>query len=156
MRRVQSESMTKEAIMTSQSDAAGGQPAPSKAETGLSWPRKPQVSRETWMAICDAHPRLADALDGTICLCDGSWPGPLSATIQWRAFRALNADCQDDLSKRLVDVVDQVLALRQRFAPELHIWQPDTPSAVPHHWRKHAPAIDALLSELDAKRPFPV
>lgn len=140
--------------MTRQNDAAGGQPAPPKAETGLSWPRKPRVSRDTWMTICDAHSRLADALDGTICLCDGSWPGPLSATIQWKAFRALHADRSNDLAKRLVDVVDRVLALREHLAPEFHIWRPDTPSAVPHHWRKHASAIDTLLCELEVN-PLP-
>lgn len=94
----------------------------------------PRVSLETWMAICEAHPRLTSALDGISCLCDGSWPGPLSATIQWKAFRVLCADCSDIISKRLVDMVDQVLALREELAPEFHIWRPDSPSAVPRHW----------------------
>lgn len=113
----------------------------------------PRLSLDTWMAICDAHPRLADALDGAVCLCDGSWPGPLSPTIQWKAFRALYADCFDNPSKQRVDIVDQVLALRKRLKPEFHIWRPDSPSAVPHHWRNHAPAIDALLLELEAGHP---
>jgi len=139
--------------MTSQSNTADDQPESPNDEAGLSWPRKPQVSLDTWMAICDAHPRLVDALDGISCLCDGSWPGSLSSTIQWRAFRALNADRPDDLSKRLVDVVDLVLALRERLAPEFHIWRPDTPGAVPCHWRNHVPAIDALLLDFEARQP---
>lgn len=100
------------------------------------------------MAIYESHPSASDALQGRPVLCDGSWPGPLSATVHWRAWRALHIGQTDELSKRFVEIADRVLALRAHLPPELHIWGLDGVDRIPKHWRRD-PEIEALVRALE-------
>lgn len=112
-------------------------------------PRRTAMTREVWMAICRAHPSNTSALEGEVCLCDGSWPDAMSATVHWQAWRALNASRTDALSQRFVLVADQALAFRATLAPEQSVWAPDAAARVPKHWRKARPEVDALARRLE-------
>jgi len=110
------------------------------------------VTSAEWMAICKAHPDHSEALAlaGGAVLCCGGWPDALSATVHWRAWRALNLNQDSAFSLACVDVADRVLALRETIPPEKHIWGPDAADRIPSHWR-NLPEVDAL-ARLEAEK----
>ncbi|MBC7907137.1 MAG: hypothetical protein H7Y60_10375 [Rhodospirillaceae bacterium] len=112
--------------------------------------RRAPMSQEVWMDICNAHPHASDFADHPSFLCDGSWPNALSATIHWRAWRAMNADRTDALSQGFVEAADRALAFRAGVAPEQHVWATDTAACVPRHWRFTSQEVDALARQLEA------
>lgn len=112
--------------------------------------RRVPMTFEAWMAICQAHPSNAAALQGQACLCDGTWPNALSATVLWRAWRVMNASRTDALSQRLVQAADQALAFRATLTPEQYVWASDAAARVPKHWRNACPEVDVLARRLEA------